>query len=70
MVLPFISSVTMREVLLTDRTAQVRLKESAYALGSTTWEVVRKVVLPYIRTGVDRRRSCWAWAARSARRWR
>ena len=28
------------------------LKESAYALGSTTWEVVFKVVLPYTKTGV------------------
>ena len=28
------------------------LKESAYGLGSTTWEVVCKVVLPYTKTGV------------------
>jgi len=28
------------------------LKESAYGLGSTTWEVVRHVVLPYTKTGV------------------
>jgi phosphate transport system permease protein len=28
------------------------LKESAYGLGSTTWEVVWKVVLPYTKTGV------------------
>ena len=28
------------------------LKESAYALGSTTWEVVWNVVLPYTKTGV------------------
>ncbi|MFL6718903.1 MAG: ABC transporter permease subunit, partial [Burkholderiaceae bacterium] len=28
------------------------LKESAYALGCTRWEVVRKVVLPYTRIGV------------------
>jgi phosphate transport system permease protein len=28
------------------------LKESAYGLGSTTWEVVYKVVLPYTKTGV------------------
>jgi len=28
------------------------LKESAYALGSTTWEVMWKVVLPYTKTGV------------------
>ena len=28
------------------------LKESAYGLGSTTWEVVWRVVLPYTKTGV------------------
>jgi len=28
------------------------LKESAYGLGSTTWEVVRSVVLPFTRVGV------------------
>jgi phosphate transport system permease protein len=28
------------------------LKESAYGLGSTTWEVVSKVVLPYTKAGV------------------
>ncbi|TLY51996.1 MAG: phosphate ABC transporter permease subunit PstC [Gammaproteobacteria bacterium] len=48
MVIPFISSV-MREVFLTVPT---RLKESAYALGSTTLEVVWDVVLPYTRTAV------------------
>lgn len=48
MVIPFVSSV-MREVFLTVPT---RLKESAYALGSTTWEVVWDVVLPYTRSAV------------------
>jgi phosphate transport system permease protein len=48
MVVPFIASV-MREVFLT---VPVRLKESAYALGSTRWEVVRDVVLPYTRSAV------------------
>ncbi len=48
MIIPFISSV-MREVFLT---VPVRLKESAYALGSTTWEVVWDIVLPYTRTAV------------------
>jgi phosphate transport system permease protein len=48
MVIPFISSV-MREVFLT---VPGRLKESAYALGSTTWEVVWDVVLPYTRSAV------------------
>ena len=48
MVIPFISSV-MREVFLT---VPARLKESAYALGSTTWEVIWDVVLPYTRSAV------------------
>jgi len=48
MVIPFISSV-MRDVFLTVPT---RLKESAYALGSTTWEVVWNIVLPYTRSAV------------------
>ncbi len=48
MVIPFISSV-MREVF---KTVPARLKESAYALGSTTWEVVWNIVLPYTRSAV------------------
>lgn len=48
MVIPFISSV-MREVFLTVPT---RLKESAYALGCTRWEVVWDVVVPYTRSAV------------------
>ena len=48
MVIPFIASV-MRDVF--DVTPAM-LKESSYALGSTTWEVVFKVVLPYTKTGV------------------
>jgi len=48
MVIPFIASV-MREVFLTVPT---RLKESAYALGSTTWEVAWDIVLPYTRSAV------------------
>jgi phosphate transport system permease protein len=47
MILPFIAA-TMRELLLTIP-AQVR--ESAYGLGSTTFEAVRKVSLPYVRSG-------------------
>jgi phosphate transport system permease protein len=48
MAIPFISTV-IREVF-----AQVppMLKESAYGLGATTWEVVWKVMLPYTRIGV------------------
>jgi phosphate transport system permease protein len=48
MIIPFIASV-MREVFLTVPT---RLKESAYALGSTTFEVVWDIVLPYTRSAV------------------
>lgn len=48
MVIPFISAV-MRDVF---ELAPPMLKESAYALGGTTWEVVWKVVLPYTRIGV------------------
>ena len=48
MVVPFISSV-MREVFLTVPT---RLKESAYALGSTKREVSWDIVLPYTRSAV------------------
>ena len=48
MVIPFIAAV-MRDVF---EVTPPMLKESAYALGSTTWEVVWKVVLPYTKTGV------------------
>jgi phosphate transport system permease protein len=48
MVLPFITSIS-REVF--DSVPPV-LKEAAYGVGCTTWEVVRSVVLPYTRVGV------------------
>jgi phosphate transport system permease protein len=48
MVIPFVAAV-MREVFSAVPSA---LKESAYALGSTTWEVVWNVVLPYTRSAV------------------
>ncbi len=48
MIIPFISSV-MRDVFEVVPTV---LKESAYGLGCTKWEVVRKVVLPYTKNGV------------------
>jgi phosphate transport system permease protein len=48
MIIPFIASV-MRDVF---EVTPPLLKESAYALGSTTWEVVSKVVLPYTKAGV------------------
>lgn len=48
MIIPFIASV-MRDVF---EVTPAMLKESAYGLGSTTWEVVWRVVLPYTKTGV------------------
>jgi phosphate transport system permease protein len=48
MVLPFVTSIS-RDVF--DAVPPV-LKEAAYGLGCTTWEVVRNVVLPYTRVGV------------------
>jgi phosphate transport system permease protein len=48
MVLPFITSVT-RDVF---ETVPALLKESAYGLGATTWEVVRSIVIPYTRVGL------------------
>ena len=48
MILPFIAAV-MRDVF--EITPSI-LRESAYGLGCTTWEVVCKVVLPYTQKGV------------------
>jgi phosphate transport system permease protein len=48
MVIPFITAV-MRDVF---ELVPPMLKESAYGLGSTTWEVVSRVVLPYTKVGV------------------
>ena len=48
MIIPYIAAV-MRDVF---EVTPPMLKESAYALGSTTWEVMFKVVLPYTKTGV------------------
>ena len=48
MIIPFIASV-MRDVF---EVTPALLKESAYGLGSTTWEVVYRVVLPYTKAGV------------------
>jgi phosphate transport system permease protein len=48
MVLPFITAIT-RDVFLT---VPPVLKEAAYGMGCTTWEVVRNVVLPFTRVGV------------------
>jgi phosphate transport system permease protein len=48
MIIPFIASV-MRDVF---EIVPAVLKESAYGLGCTRWEVMRKIVLPYTRNGV------------------
>jgi phosphate transport system permease protein len=48
MVIPFIASV-MRDVF---EVVPTMLKESAYGLGATTWEVMWNVVLPYTKIGV------------------
>jgi phosphate transport system permease protein len=48
MIIPFIASV-MRDVF---EVTPSLLKESAYGLGATTWEVVSQVVLPYTKAGV------------------
>lgn len=48
MIIPFIAAV-MRDVF---ETCPAVLKESAYAIGCTKWEVMRKIVLPYTRIGV------------------
>jgi phosphate transport system permease protein len=48
MVLPFVTSIS-RDVF---EAVPAVLKEAAYGVGCTTWEVVRNVVLPYSRVGV------------------
>jgi phosphate transport system permease protein len=48
MIIPFMAAV-MRDVF---ETVPAALRESAYAVGATTWEVVWKIVLPYTRVGV------------------
>jgi phosphate transport system permease protein len=48
MILPFITAVS-RDVF---ETVPPVLKESAYGLGCTTWEVVSNIVIPYTRVGV------------------
>jgi phosphate transport system permease protein len=48
MVLPFITSIT-RDVFLTVPTL---LRESAFGMGMTTWEVVRSIIIPYTRVGL------------------
>lgn len=48
MILPFITAIC-RDVFAT---VPPVLKEAAYGVGCTTWEVVRRVVIPYTRVGI------------------
>ena len=48
MVLPFITAIT-REVF---ETVPPVLKEAAYGIGCTSWEVMRRVVIPFARVGI------------------
>lgn len=48
MVLPLIASM-MRDVL---QSVPIMLKESAYSVGATRWEVIKHVLLPYTRAGI------------------
>ncbi len=48
MIIPFIASV-MRDVF---EIVPPLLKESAYGLGATTWEVIWNIVIPHTKTGV------------------
>lgn len=48
MIIPFIAAV-MRDVF---EVTPPMLKESSYALGATTWEVMSKIVLPFTKSGV------------------
>ena len=48
MVIPFMASIARDTFNLTPQV----LRESAYAIGATRWEVIRNVVLPYSKSGV------------------
>ncbi|WP_035587913.1 phosphate ABC transporter permease subunit PstC [Hippea jasoniae] len=48
MIIPFISSISQDSFDLTPK----ELKESAYAMGATKWEVIKDVILPYSKIGV------------------
>jgi phosphate transport system permease protein len=48
MIIPYIASV-MRDVF---EQTPVLMKESAYGIGCTTWEVIWRIVLPYTKNGV------------------
>lgn len=48
MILPFIAAVT-RDAM---NTTPDILKESAYALGGTKWDVIKDIVIPYAKAGI------------------
>ncbi len=48
MVLPFVASVTRDVFLMVPQ----NLKEAAYGMGATTWEVVRDIMIPYGKKGI------------------
>ncbi|RKQ96873.1 phosphate ABC transporter membrane protein 1 (PhoT family) [Kushneria sinocarnis] len=48
MIIPFITAIT-RDVMVT---VPPMMRESAYGLGCTTWEVVRNVIFPSVRGGI------------------
>ncbi len=65
MILPFIAAVT-RDVL---ETVPSVLKEAAYGVGATNWEVIWKVALPYSPAPVWWAGRCWRWGAPWAKPW-
>ncbi len=49
MIIPYIAAV-MRDVF---EQTPVMMKESAYGIGCTTWEVIWRIVLPFTKTGLS-----------------
>ncbi len=49
MIIPYIAAV-MRDVF--EQTPVMVMKESAYGIGCTTWEVIWRIVLPFTKNGV------------------
>ncbi len=48
MILPFMAAIT-RDAM---KTTPAILKESAYGMGATRWEVLKDVVLPFVKSGI------------------
>lgn len=65
MIIPYIAAV-MRDVF---EQTPVMMKESAYGIGCTTWEVIWRIVLPYTKNGVIGG-VMLGWAAHWAKPWR